>query len=205
MKLFGIDSKLYKFMDNLFTILKLNFIWILFSLPIVTIGASTVAAFNVTLKMANNEEGKIFSEFYQSFKLNLKQGIILGLVTLIGVYACYMNFQLFNKIENNPIIFLIAGIIIIFLLLTNLTYAFPLLARYENSLLKTIENAREITYKYFLRSILLWIIVGFLIVLFLFTTILMFIGILIGPATIFLTISGFARKIFTEIEEKNLE
>lgn len=205
MKFFGVDSKLYKFMDTLLTVLKLNFIWILFSLPIVTIGVSTIAAYNVTLKMVNDEDGKVFRDFLDSFKLNFKQGLILGIGTLAVAYACYMNFELFNKLEDNPIIFLIAGIVILFVLMINLTYAYPLLARYDNSIRKTLENAREITYKYFFRTILLWLLVAFLVVLFLFTPTLIFIGVLIGPVSIFYTVSGFARRMFTDIEKRNLE
>jgi uncharacterized membrane protein YesL len=204
MKFFGINSKLYKFMDTLWTILKLNFIWVIFSLPVVTIGASTIAAFSVTLKMAANEEGKIFTQFFKSFKMNLKQGIILGLITLAVAYACYMNFELFNKLEGNPIIFLIAGIVIFFVGLANFTYVYPLLARYDNSIWRSFQLSREITYKYFFRTILLWIVVAFLNVMFLFNEILFFIGLLIGPATIFYAISGFARRIFNEIEKENL-
>jgi uncharacterized membrane protein YesL len=191
-------------MDTLWTVLKLNFIWVLFSLPIVTIGASTIAVFSVTLKMVNNEEGNVFSQFFQSFKLNLKQGIILGLITIAIAYCCYLNFELFNKLEDNPIIFLIAGIVIFFVGLANITYVYPLLARYDNSILRSFELSREIVYKYFFRTILLWIAVGFLIVFFIFNEILIFIGIFIGPVTIFLAISGFARKIFRDIEKSNL-
>ena len=93
MKFFGINSRLYKFMDTLWTVLKLNFIWVIFSLPIVTIGPSTIAAFSVTLKMAANEEGKIFSQFFKSFKQNFKQGLIIGLITLAVAYSCYLNFE----------------------------------------------------------------------------------------------------------------
>ncbi|HHX80105.1 MAG TPA: DUF624 domain-containing protein [Acholeplasmataceae bacterium] len=204
MKFFGINSRLYKFMDTLWTVLKLNFIWVIFSLPIVTIGPSTIAAFSVTLKMAANEEGKIFSQFFKSFKQNFKQGLIIGLITLAVAYSCYLNFEFFNKLEGNPIIFLIAGIVILFIGLANFTYVYPLLARYDNSIMRSFKLSREITYKYFLRTILLWILVAFINVLFLFTETLYFVGLLIGPATIFYTISGFSRRIFNEIEKENL-
>jgi uncharacterized membrane protein YesL len=39
--------------------IKLNFLWLLFSLPVVTIGASTAAAFTITLKMVDEREGYI--------------------------------------------------------------------------------------------------------------------------------------------------
>lgn len=204
MKLLAIDGKLYKFMSTLWSVLKLNFFWIVFSLPIVTIGISTIAAFSVSLKIAEGIDGKIFEDFWNSYKKNFKQGLILGIGTLAICYAIYLNIEFFNKIENNPIMFLIAAIFIAIVSLAHLTYAFPLLARYNNSIKQTLSNSREIVYKYIFRTILLWIIVALLCVFFIFNFVLIFIGILIGPATIILTISSFAIKIFHNIEKDNM-
>ena len=66
-------------------LLKLNFLWLLFSLPIVTIGASTAAAFSVTLKMVDEREGYIAKQFWTAFQGNLKQGIPTGLLNLFFV------------------------------------------------------------------------------------------------------------------------
>ena len=64
MKFFSVDSPLYKFISTFWVVVKLNFFWLLFSLPIVTIGASTTAAFAVGLKMADGSEGYIFQAFW---------------------------------------------------------------------------------------------------------------------------------------------
>ena len=79
MKFFSVDSPLYKFISTFWVVVKLNFFWLLFSLPIVTIGASTTAAFAVGLKMADGSEGYIFQAFWAAFKENWKKGIPLGL------------------------------------------------------------------------------------------------------------------------------
>ena len=80
MKFFSVDSPLYKFILTFWEIVKLNFFWLLFSLPVVTIGASTTAAFSVGLKMADGSEGYIFKTFLEAFKENWKKGIPLGLL-----------------------------------------------------------------------------------------------------------------------------
>lgn len=49
---FSTDSKLYRFMSRLTDLVKLNLMWLIFSLPIITLGISTIAAYTVTLKMA---------------------------------------------------------------------------------------------------------------------------------------------------------
>ena len=55
MKFFSVDSPLYKFMNRLMDIFKLNCMWLLCSLPIVTMGAATTAAKTKKIKMVNEE------------------------------------------------------------------------------------------------------------------------------------------------------
>ncbi len=95
MKFFSVDSPLYRFLSKMVDVLKLNFLWILFSLPLLTVGASTVAAMSVALKMTDDEEGYIGKSFVKAFKENWKQGTLLWLITVVAVYAVYLDFQFF--------------------------------------------------------------------------------------------------------------
>ena len=140
MKFFSTDSPLYRFLTRLWDMIKLNFLWLVFSLPVVTMGAATVAAYSVTLKMVDEREGYVGRQFIKAFKENWKQGIPLGLIFLAAVYAAYLDFELFNKLPNNPVIFLIAGIVTIFFIVMIFLYAFPLSARYENTLPATMKT-----------------------------------------------------------------
>lgn len=109
MKYIGPDSKLYKFMQTLTELLKINFLWLLCSLPIVTLGGATIAAFDVGMKLAADQEGHVGRQFLASFKANFKNGIPYGLLLLLAVYVVWLDFSLFNQIEGNPIILLIMG------------------------------------------------------------------------------------------------
>lgn len=182
--------------------IKLNFFWLLCSLSIVTIGASTAAAYTVTLKMLNDQEGYIGKEFFRAFRENLKNGIPLGLVTLVAVYAVYMDFQIFYAMEKPPVMILIMGVVAIFVFTFGLLYAFPLSARYENTLVNTLKNSWEISLRYFGRTVLLLIVLAVEIVLFFFTKWMIVMFALIGPACIFLTVSGFAMYIFRQLEKE---
>lgn len=202
MKFFSVDGGLYKFMTRLLDVLILNILWVIFSLPIVTIGASTVAVFSVTLKMVDDREGYVGRQFIKAFTQNWKQGIPLGLIALFCSYVVYLDFELFNKAEGNPIIFLIFGMIAAFVFGMGFIYAFALSARYENTLVKTIKNSVDIATRYFLRTLFLVVILAVEIVIFLFNSTTVFIGILIGPVCLMLTISGFAMRFFREIEKE---
>jgi len=205
MKLFSVDGPLYNFFSRLLDMIKLNFLWMLFSLPIVTIGASTAAAFAVTLKMADEREGYIAKQFFTAFKENLKQGIPAGLLNLFFVYALYLDFQLFHVVEGNPIYFLLLGIVGSVMCFCYFIYTYALLARYDNTLLKTLKNSMDISVKYFGRTVMVAVVVAIEIIVFIFNSTTIFLGLLIGPAVIFLTISGPALYIFRDIERKSKE
>lgn len=204
MKLLNIDGKFYAFLDMFWNVLKLNFLWLIFSLPVVTIGCSTVAAYSVTLKMVEKRDAKVGQQFLQAFRENWKQGLPMGLIVLLVSYSVFMNWQLFQAVEGNPILFLLFAILLGAAALSHFTYAFALTARYHNSIVQTFRNSAAISRKYFLHTLLLWLILSLLTFLFLFNQTLLFIGILIGPTSMFLTVSGFAVKFFGENEVEQM-
>ena len=202
MKFLSVDGGFYKFLSRLWDMVKLNFLWFVFSLPIVTIGASTVAAYSVTLKMVNEEEGYVARQFIKGFKANWKQGIPLGLLGLFCSYVVYLDFEFFNALEGNPAMFLVFGIIAAFVFGMSFIYAFPLSARYENTLVGTLKNSVNIATRYFLRTIFLVVLLVVEVFLFLFNSTTLFFGFLIGPACLMLTVSGFAMQFFRQIEKE---
>ena len=87
---FSIESPFCKFMNRLRDMIKLNFLWILCSLPIITMGAATTAAFTITLKMVEEEEGYIARPFFREFKNNLVKGSVIGIIQLFAMYTIYL-------------------------------------------------------------------------------------------------------------------
>ena len=198
MKFFSTEGGIYKFMTRLWDMIKLNFLWLICSLPIVTIGVSTIAAFTITLKMVEEKEGYIARAFFKAFKANFKQGMVIGPITIVCAAALYLDFTLGKQYIG----FVILGILSAFLFGIAIIYTYPLLARYENKLLKTIRNSMRIAMRYFGRTIFLVVVLVIeYIIFFRFTKITLLIGILVGPATMILTVSGFAMYFFREIEK----
>ena len=205
MKIFDIDGPLYKFMLTLTNILKLNFCWILGTLIGLgtTVGVSTVAAFDVGLRMVRNEEGYIGKQFVRAWKSNFKQGFPLGLINLLAVYAVYLDLAIFHAMEDGPILLLIWGIFCGIFVTTSFIYAYPQTARYQNSLFKILKNSFRISTRFPLWTLLLIICLVVEVLSFLWNYTTNLFGILIGPAALILTISGFSMKIFEKVEANN--
>ncbi|MBR4223221.1 MAG: YesL family protein [Oscillospiraceae bacterium] len=201
MKIFSPDGKLYKFMVRFTDCVKLELLWLLCSLPVITLGASTAAAFSVTLAMVRDEEGKIAADFFKAFKSNLKQGIAMTFITLLCIWAVYLDLQLIHA--ENGVVFLIIAMIAIYVFTFSLLYAYPLIARYENTLINTIRNSFRMSMKYFFRSLLLAVAVAAEIALFIWNGTTIIIGIIVGPVLVMYTISWVANGIFDKIEKDN--
>jgi uncharacterized membrane protein YesL len=202
MKFFSVDSGFYRFMQSLLALVKINFLWLLCSIPIVTMGAATIAAFDVTMKMAKDEEGYVAHQFMRAFKANIRNGIPLGILFLFCLYAVWLDFSLFNQLEGNPMILLVMGMVSGFIFLMAFIFAFPLQARYENTLFRTLKNSVDIATRYFLRTLSLIFILFVEIVIIFWNRTTMFIGLLIGPACMIFTVSGYANFFFRELERE---
>ena len=83
--LFGIDTPFYRFMLKFVQLMYLTFLWLVCSIPVITIGASTTALYYVCFKLAKDEESYLTRQFFNAFKVNFKQATcIWSIVFIIG-------------------------------------------------------------------------------------------------------------------------
>ena len=202
MGIFNQNSKLIKSVNKIIDLIWLNFLWVIFSLPLITIGASNCAAFSVTLKMVDDEEGYIARSFIKAFRQNFKQATIMWCITAPLLYLAYLIWQVVLKADSTEYFFLLilGAILYTALLIVFNLYTYPLIARYENSLKNMIKNSLGICLTYFGRTVLI------LALLFLEGAIIFWnrwtilAGLFFGPEFMIFTISGIAKKIFLQIE-----
>ena len=71
--LIDLDNPLMRFLSKVADVLTLNLLFLVCSIPIFTIGASTTALYYCFFKMKDNEEGYLFKKFFKSFKENFRQ------------------------------------------------------------------------------------------------------------------------------------
>lgn len=133
--LFNLDNPVWVFLGKLVDMILLTGLWLVFSLPIVTAGASTIALYEVSLKLSENREGYIAASFFRSFKQNLKQGTVIGLLTiLLGVFLV-SDLLVYYHMEGKTgvVLFTVFALLTVVYLFTAL-YIFPLAARCETDL-----------------------------------------------------------------------
>ncbi len=126
------EMKIIDMFSRIFELLLLNLLFVLTSLPLVTVGASMTALFSVNLKLVKNEESYIAKEYFRAFRQNLKPATISFL--LFAVMGTLFSFNIILALRSTELLFLITGVLsLIFLILLGVyaLYYFPFLARFH--------------------------------------------------------------------------
>lgn len=146
MGLFSIEGKFFRGLTKAGDFLILAFLGVLFSLPVITMGASLTAVFYVGMKLVRDEEGYVFKDFIKSWKQNLKQGILIELIMavvaglLIGdIFICYQWLHNGGGTWVMMLMFAVIGFLLV--LSAVMLYVFPMLAKFDNTVVKTLKNA----------------------------------------------------------------
>ncbi len=134
--LFHYDGYLNKILTKIMYIVAVNLLFIIASVPLVTIGASWTAMHTVLFQFLQNDEPDILKTFFKSFRENLKKasciwiGMLAVAATLVfNYYALYHMAGAWTEIVRIffNFILLFWGVLWI--------YVFPAIAYYQNSIL----------------------------------------------------------------------
>lgn len=159
MKLFNLDSPLMQALNKMADLMWLNILTMICCIPIITIGPAMTAMHYMALKMARDEECYITRDYFKSFKLNFRQGTLIWLLMLFILAVLAGDFYIMNYsgLEFGTPLRIIL-IVISFLVLFVMTFVFPVLAKFDNTVLRTIKNAFFIAVLQFPKTILMMIL-----------------------------------------------
>lgn len=166
MKFFSYDSKFSQIILKICSGCYLNLLWFLCSLPIVTAGASTAALYSVTLKLARDEEPRLFSEFFKAFRANFKQATVLWLIMLVlGMVLGadgYILYHLYRSTAGALGVICTIGLALIIVAsiayVVVLIYLFPLTASVKNTNFNMLKYSLLVGIRYLFCTILVFAI-----------------------------------------------
>lgn len=181
----------------------LNILWIVFCIPIVTVGAATCAAYYVNLKLVDDEDISVVKLFLSGFKQNLKQGTIMWLFTAPCIYAVYLLWTMIIKSDDYNFFIMIAAIVYSLIIAIVVLYSFPIIARYYTDLKTAVKNCFGTAILNIKSTIVIFVLVAIEVVFFTWNKYTQITGIIAGPEVVFLTISYNVKKSFAKIEKSN--
>jgi uncharacterized membrane protein YesL len=203
MKLFSPDGALYKFITKLWDIIQISILWVIFSLPVITFGGATVAAFKVTNLMADDNECYIIRDYVKTFKKEFKPGIIHGLLFLLGLYCLYLDWQITLGADSYEGLLLAFSVIASAVFYALFVFSFSLRAGYENGLIKTLRNSYSICIRFFGRVLIMTLALALEFLIFDWNLLMLTIGLFVAPGFAMYTVSSFAMPIYRSIDEEN--
>ena len=142
MRLFNLDSPLMQALNKMADLLWLNILTMICCIPIITVGPSLTALHYMALKIARDEECYITRDYFKSFRLNFRQGTIIWLIELFLILILAGDFYIMRNTEMQfgNVISIILVVVAVLLLFTS-TFVFPVLAKFDNTIPRTIKNA----------------------------------------------------------------
>lgn len=133
-------------------IVGLSVAWLVFCLPVVTIGPATAALYYSVVKCVRRGEGHPYRNFWRSFHANWKMGGLLTLLCLpVGAFLCWEHRMLRILASGGDRVLLgayFAMTVLLLLPIGFLCWLFPLLSRFESSLGGLLWSAFLLTFRY---------------------------------------------------------
>ncbi len=165
------DSPLMRALGRTGDLALVNVLFLLCSLPVVTLGASATALYTVTFQMVRGEEKQIAKTFFTAFARNFSQATLLTLIFLVVGAGLYVDLRV---MQANPAAFpwllRVGAGFVAFAAAITLPYAFALQARFANRISRTIKNAFVLAVTHPLTSLLTAALMLFPLCLALFAT-----------------------------------
>jgi len=139
---------------------KLNLIFVLFSLPIVTIPAATTAMCKVTMFMLLDKPIFVFSDFLSAFKAEWKRSTLVGIVyfpLLLGTM-----FGLYFYLNTMEVMLFFASLVAFIILTVSGFYLFPMLAALDIGMKGVLTNSLLLVFMRLPQNIVALLAIGFI-------------------------------------------
>jgi len=135
-------KKWLELLNSFFEFIYLNLLWILFSLPIVTVWPASAAMYGVVRIWVKGEEVAVFSTYKKLFLENFYSSLLTGVIWFFGVSILFVDFYFVNQLSGGFefIGLFIFGIITALFLMVSV-FLFPVIVHVRTSLIGIWKNA----------------------------------------------------------------
>ena len=147
-------------MTRIADIMILNVLFLITSLPIITIGISCTSMYYVTMKIIQNENQEdlsILKSYFHSFKQNLLPGIEIWLAALLFGGVLFLDIRIITSmgLQTFQTILLVATGAVAFLFVCTLQFIFPFLSRFNTGLFTTVKASCLMAVAHFPHAVLM--------------------------------------------------
>lgn len=191
-KFFNSDNAVMRTLSKIFDIGVLTLIYLVFCIPVVTIGAATTSMYYVSAKVLRHNRSYVWREFWHSFKTNFLQSTIVWVVTLVISILLVFNMQIVSATSDNSKGGYLVGayLAILFILLCVSCYVYPIISRFGTKLSHILRLSLYCAFRHFLHTIMLVVIVAALVAV-------IYLGMVTNIVLLFIFAPGAASLLYT--------
>lgn len=167
MNIFSFNSWLSRFLYLVADIVLFHVLWIIFSLPIFTIGASTTALYYCCMKRIRRDEGYVSKNFIRAFKSNFKQATLIWILILVIGAILFTDLRI-GMAAGGLIgkIMIISCSVLLIPFTCTVLYIFPVQAKFENRIIDNLKNAFLMSLSNFVFTLFIIFIIATYVLLF---------------------------------------
>ena len=157
-KIFSMDGPYSRAMNFIWNILVISVLWLLCALPVITLGASSTAAYYAAAKAVRHHTGSVHREFFASFRRNFRQSIPLALVMLLLAFLLGLECLYLYSDSRIPAPVLYLFFAMLLSVLGCGSYLWAALSRFDQSSFSLFRFSLVVTFRHLLTSVVLLIL-----------------------------------------------
>ncbi len=152
----GIGSGALSALSKVYDVIFLSVLWVIFCIPIITIGPATTALYYTTAKVIRRGRGYVWQEFWHAFKTNFVTGAIYTIVLAAIAIILYYGLNITqDKVHTMTRIIRYSYIFLIFIISCGYSFLFPILSRFNLRRFQMFKMSFMISLKHFPTTIIL--------------------------------------------------
>lgn len=134
-QIFNPDNVVFRTLGKAVDVVLLGLLWLVCSLPVVTIGPATAALYYSTVKCIRRGEDQPFGNFIRAFRQNFKVGAVVSVAAAMAAALLGWGYRLILVLANREggtlVVMYTAYLVALLLPLGTLCYLFPVLSRFS--------------------------------------------------------------------------
>ena len=155
--IFDYDGGIMSILNKIVDCILLGVLWLIFSIPVITIGASTTALYYTVNKVIRHDRSHILREFWRGFKTNFGQSTIVWLI-LMAVYTLVVgNCIFFFKYKTNEVM-LGFNVAVLCVFTMWALHLFPYIARFQIGTKSLMKNCVYFLVRHLLKTLILFVL-----------------------------------------------
>lgn len=144
------EGPIMQFFARILDLVVISIVFAVSCIPVITVGCALTSLYYTIVKSIVHEEGHIVRNYFHGFRMNLGQGLVLGIICdlLLAVLIGNLIVIVMLGLGNIGIVFGAIFVAILLVVFVMMAYCFPILARFEVTFSGLLQTGFQLTLQY---------------------------------------------------------